>query len=110
MAIFFKFSTANDVIAVEELLLKKYDFNHVKKMPIIHGVKLIKYCFKKDLEEVMWPMYISDREKMTEDTFLTFNQYMEKLEKPKIEMKDSDELLDEIDEIRKEMEDEDGGI
>lgn len=110
MAIFFQFSTTNDVIVVEELLLKKYDINYIKKMSISHGIKFVDYCFEKDLEEALWPMYISDRERMDKDNFITFKKYVDEFINPQIAIESTDVILNEIEAIKKEMEDANGSI
>lgn len=88
MEIFFQESNSIDVIVVEELLLRKYNnIDYILTMEVENGVAFIKKAFEKEDEDKMWARYLVDYRNMTEDNFMTFNQYKKMLTTPPPPMK-----------------------
>lgn len=57
---------------------------YILSMDVGNGIAFIQKAFEKELEERMWSRYLVDYQHMTEESFLTFDEYRDMLNvKPK---------------------------
>ena len=79
MAAFFNFSNSIDLIEVEELLLHRYyQMDYILALPFMEGRSFIDKAYERQLEERVWQRWLTDYQRMTQDTFMNYEEYKEK--------------------------------
>jgi len=70
---------------------------------------LIEKAFEHKEKKKWWEIWLVNFSKMTQDTYESFDAFYERITTPICE-KSSDEILDEVEEIRKKVRERDGNI
>ena len=101
---FFKDSSSLDLVNVEELLLRKYDINYILNLEFEEGYEIISKALEKEVEEKLWDRWLIDYRNMTKDSFISFEDYKNKLLGVSIKAQD-DTSKEELLQMAKDIED-----
>lgn len=84
METFFQQSFTVDEVETEELLLRRYsNIEYILNKTFEDGYKLIRKAFEKSSEEKLWEQWLVDYRFMGNETFISFEEYKEKIINPK---------------------------
>ena len=105
---FFKISNSLDLIEVEELLLSRYsNLDYILNLGFNEGYRIIVKAYEKELDDKAWDRWLVDYNKMTKESFISFEEYRESLftARPIQEEKylTKEELLKEAEEIENKI-------
>ena len=79
--------------------------NYISKLPIKSGIKLIYKALEKREEQKAWDMWLTLYPRMNEKTYFSFTDFYKNKLKP-ISTRPTDEILAEVEEIRKQLKNE----
>lgn len=104
---FFKTSSSIDLIAIQELLLKRYtNIEYILSLDFEEGNKIIELAKEKELDNILWDRWLVDYRNMrTNETFISFDDYKAKLTQRKtdISLDSKEDLLQMAQEIEKKL-------
>lgn len=95
---FFKSCSVSEV--VEEMLLRRYsNIDYIFAKDFEDGFSLIEVALDKEIEEKLWQQWLCIYPNMSEDNFISFNDFLRESKKPKVSPKNTKEILEEVENI-----------
>lgn len=86
------------------MLFSRYNnCDFILNLDFDEGYEIITKAFDKREEEKVWQMWLVLFPNMTEKTFISFNDYYDKLKTP-ISIRSKEDILEEVYKIRKKLE------
>lgn len=72
------------------------------RLPQMKGIQLLEKAVEKNTEKLAWEQWLVAYTKMTEDTFISFSDYLKKLKEPKIvDDRTDEEIIEDVEGILK---------
>lgn len=72
------------------------------RLPQLKGFLLLEKATEKNTERLAWEQWLIAYTKMTEDTFISFTDYLKKLKEPKkVDNRTEEEILKDVEDILK---------
>jgi hypothetical protein len=99
VARFFQNGSSIDLIEVEELLLRYPNYDYIMNLEINEGILIINKAIEKRTEDRHFSMWTSLLPFMTEDTYISFEDYRVKLTGGNISRISREEALAKAEEI-----------
>lgn len=93
-----------DYVEIYGLLSANYQMDHINKMPLSFGCKVIFRELEKKEESKAWEMWLTLYPKMNNENFMPFSEYLRKLKNP-ISQRPKEDILAEAEAIRASIRD-----
>ena len=91
-------------VEIYSLLSANYDINHIGKMPLSFGCKVIFRELEKKEERKAWEMWLTLYPKMTKENFMPFSKFFN-MQKQTISKRPKEDILEEVERIRASVRD-----
>ena len=91
-------------VEIYSLLSANYQMDHIGKMPLSFGCKVIFHELEKREERKAWEMWLTLYPKMTKENFMPFSEFF-KMQKQTISKRPKEDILDEVERIRASIRD-----
>ncbi len=102
MAGFFSICDKENVTDLQELILRRYNnIDYILSLPIAEAVLFAQKAIEKDREEKHFAMWVAILPWMSEDTYISFEDYSRRLDGKDIDKRSPEEILQECKEIAK---------
>jgi len=103
LANFFRSIIQIDAIKEESFLMGK-NIEYFMMLDVCHGVELLDSLHEKEYEEKMWYQWLSVYPHMTQETFVSFGDYLDRLKPKQVETRPTSELVKELEELKRSFE------
>ena len=95
-------------VEVYGLLSANYQMDHINKMPLSFGCKVIFRELEKKEERKAWEMWLTLYPNMNKENFMPFSEFF-RMQKEPISKRPKEDILEEVERIRESVRDKEGG-
>lgn len=82
---------------LDDLLLHRYsNIEYVYRQPLHRAVKLVLTAIEEERKVMLYQQWLMMLTKMTEENFMSFDEFYEKAKPKQIDMRPKEEIMDEI--------------
>ena len=104
MESFFYEACKLDEVKAKEMLLRRYsDINYIMAMPAAEFIEFYELAKDKEREERIFTQWVQQMPYMSQDNFVSFADYKDRVTGKNIDTRSTAEMLADIDEIEKKF-------
>lgn len=101
---FFRICAAIDYEEIIDLLLHRYgNLEYIMHLDMVTAARIIAKAKEKEQEKRFFLQWVVQLPKMTEETYISFESYVDKVTGRNIDARPVDECMKEIEEIKKKF-------